>query len=223
MAKLVLVRHGESTSNRDHLFTGWNDVPLTPKGIEQAVIAGTKLKKEHLEFDEIHTSVLSRAIKTANIIADEINQSYLPIYKSWRLNERHYGALRGINKDQARLTYGPKKVADWRRSFHTIPPVLDKPDFDRRYQMVPLDLLPRAESLAISLKRVLIYYEDQLAPKLRQKQNLLLVAHGSTIRVLIKYFDQITGEQLDGVKVGNGSPIVYQFDHDLKVLSKIFL
>lgn len=223
MAKLVLVRHGESTSNRDHLFTGWNDVPLTPKGIEQAVIAGTKLKKEHLEFDEIHTSVLSRAIKTANIIADEINQSYLPIYKSWRLNERHYGALRGINKDQARLTYGPKKVADWRRSFHTIPPVLEKPDFDRRYQMVPLDLLPRAESLAISLKRVLIYYEDQLAPKLRQKQNLLLVAHGSTIRVLIKYFDQITGEQLDGVKVGNGSPIVYQFDHDLKVLSKIFL
>lgn len=223
MAKLVLVRHGESTSNRDHLFTGWNDVPLTPKGIEQAVIAGTKLKKEHLKFDEIHTSVLSRAIKTANIIADEINQSYLPIYKSWRLNERHYGALRGINKDQARLTYGPKKVADWRRSFHTIPPVLDKPDFDRRYQMVPLDLLPRAESLAISLKRVLIYYEDQLAPKLRQKQNLLLVAHGSTIRVLIKYFDQITGEQLDGVKVGNGSPIVYQFDHDLKVLSKIFL
>lgn len=223
MAKLVLVRHGESTSNRDHLFTGWNDVPLTPKGIEQAVIAGTKLKKEHLKFDEIHTSVLSRAIKTANIIADEINQSYLPIYKSWRLNERHYGALRGINKDQARLTYGPKKVADWRRSFHTIPPVLEKPDFDRRYQMVPLDLLPRAESLAISLKRVLIYYEDQLAPKLRQKQNLLLVAHGSTIRVLIKYFDQITGEQLDGVKVGNGSPIVYQFDHDLKVLSKIFL
>lgn len=223
MAKLVLVRHGESTSNRDHLFTGWNDVPLTPKGIEQAVIAGTKLKKEHFKFDEIHTSVLSRAIKTANIIADEINQSYLPIYKSWRLNERHYGALRGINKDQARLTYGPKKVADWRRSFHTIPPVLEKPDFDRRYQMVPLDLLPRAESLAISLKRVLIYYEDQLAPKLRQKQNLLLVAHGSTIRVLIKYFDQITGEQLDGVKVGNGSPIVYQFDHDLKVLSKIFL
>ncbi|MGL5899578.1 MAG: 2,3-bisphosphoglycerate-dependent phosphoglycerate mutase, partial [Lactobacillaceae bacterium] len=110
MAKLVLIRHGESTSNRDHIFTGWNDVPLTTKGIKQAIIAGKKIKKEQLKFSEIHTSLLSRAIKTANIIADEIDQSYLPIYKSWRLNERHYGALRNVNKDQARLIYGTKQV-----------------------------------------------------------------------------------------------------------------
>lgn len=223
MAKLVLIRHGESTSNRDHIFTGWNDVPLTTKGIKQAIIAGKKIKKEQLKFSEIHTSLLSRAIKTANIIADEIDQSYLPIYKSWRLNERHYGALRNVNKDQARLIYGTKQVAAWRRGFHTLPPLLIKPDYDRRYQLIPHDLIPRGESLAMSLKRILIYYEDQLAPKLRQEHNILLVAHGSTIRVLIKYFDQITDEQLDGVKVGNGSPIIYQFDHDLNILSKRFL
>ncbi|BDR57010.1 2,3-bisphosphoglycerate-dependent phosphoglycerate mutase [Xylocopilactobacillus apis] len=223
MNKLVLVRHGESTSNRDNIFTGWNDVSLTEKGIKQAVQAGNKIKDAQIEFSEIHTSLLARAIETAYIIADTIDQSYLPIYKSWRLNERHYGALRGINKNEARKLYGKDKVAQWRRSLYAIPPLLSNPTFDRRYQNVPQDIRPRGESLEMSLKRVLIYFEDDIAPKLRQNQNILLVAHGSTIRVLIKYFDQITGDELDGVKVGNGSPIVYEFNHQLEVVDKEFL
>ncbi|BDR59002.1 2,3-bisphosphoglycerate-dependent phosphoglycerate mutase [Xylocopilactobacillus apicola] len=223
MSKLILIRHGESTSNRDNIFTGWNDVLLTEKGIAQAISAGQKIKNSQIQFSEIHTSVLARAIQTANIIADTIDQSYLPLYKSWRLNERHYGALKGINKDRAREIYGANQVALWRRNFAATPPLLTNPDFDRRYQNVPKDSLPLGESLATSLTRVLVYYEDIIAPKLRTNQDLLLVAHGSTIRVLIKNFDQISGSELDGVKVANGSPIVYEFDHALNVTKKFSL
>lgn len=223
MTKLILVRHGQSTSNRDNVFTGWNDVSLTDIGRQQAIDAGQKIKKTKVEFTEIHTSILARAINTAYLIADEIKQSYIPIFKTWRLNERHYGALKGLNKDTVRHIYGSQKVELWRRSFYSTPPLLEEKNFDRRYQFIPKNSIPRAESLETSLKRVLVYYEDSIAPKIKKDQNILLVAHGSTIRVLIKYFDQITGNELDGVIVDNGSPIVYEFDEKLKVIDKYFI
>ena len=223
MSKIILVRHGESTSNRDNIFTGWNDVPLTKKGFFQATEAGIKIKNSNIEFNEIHTSLLARAIKTAYIIADINGQSYLPIYKSWRLNERHYGALKGINKNKARKIYGADQVELWRRNFDAVPPSLNETSDDRRYDTIPRNILPHCESLAMALDRILVYFQDEMVPKLRKNQNLLLVAHGSTIRVLIKYFDQITGEELDGVIVENGDPIVYHFSKDLNIIDKINL
>lgn len=224
MTKLVLIRHGESIANARNEYTGWSDVPLTKKGIAEAHNAGQILAKQNIKFTDVHTSVLKRAIKTAYIVQDECDISYLPIHKTWRLNERHYGALRGLNKDYTRKIYGPKQVALWRRSYSSVPPKLKRPDTGLRvYQRYPQSILPLAESLKMALHRSVPYYQDHIAPKLIDHHDQLVVAHGSTIRGLIKYLENISDTGIDGVEVGNAQPIVYEFDDKLNIIDKTTL
>ncbi|WP_290033539.1 2,3-bisphosphoglycerate-dependent phosphoglycerate mutase [Ligilactobacillus cholophilus] len=212
MVKLVLLRHGQSIANKKNEYTGWSDVPLTPLGEEQARAAGRLLKSTNIQFSDVHTSILVRVIKTANIVLEEINQLLIPEHKTWRLNERHYGALRGLNKDYTRKIYGKKQVALWRRSYYSIPPKLEQFDDDRRYQNIPHDLLPLSESLEMASNRILPYWNDEIAPRLKQGKNQLVVAHGSSLRALLKYLEKISDEGIDGVEVYNGEPIIYTLD-----------
>lgn len=221
MVKLVLLRHGQSTANLANEYTGWSDSLLTLEGEQQAIKAGNLLNEERIIFSELHTSILTRAIKTANIVLDCINQSNIQIEKTWRLNERHYGALRGLNKQWTREVYGKKEVALWRRSFTTVPPRMDKPDEeDRRYYAYPKSILPLAESLKNASDRIIPYWVDNIAPKLIHQKNQIIVAHGSTLRALIKYIEEISDSEIDGVEVENAIPIVYELDNRLKVISK---
>ncbi|AQW21782.1 phosphoglycerate mutase [Lentilactobacillus curieae] len=219
MAKLVVMRHGQSEANRDNVFTGWSDVPLTELGYEQAHEAGKKIAKLSIPFADVHTSFLKRAIVTANIILDEIDQNYVPIHKTWRLNERHYGALRGRNKDEVKAEVGEQQLKIWRRSFDVVPPKLTKADEEPRYSKIGVQV-PRAESLEMIWNRSLPYWVDQVAPKLLAGKNQLIVAHGSTLRGLIKYLDHISDENITNVEVPNGLPIIYDFDDKLHVISK---
>ncbi|MFC6180287.1 2,3-bisphosphoglycerate-dependent phosphoglycerate mutase [Lactiplantibacillus daowaiensis] len=222
MTELVIVRHGESTANRDNTYTGWSDVPLTTVGVDQARHAGKRLNEAGIQFDAVHTSVLKRAIVTANIILDEIDQLWLPEYKTWRLNERHYGALRGQNKDETRRIYGKAQVQQWRRSFYTVPPLLTPTELsnDRRYTKYGPAVEPRGESLKMAYDRIMPYWIDVIAPQLLQGKNQLVVAHGSTLRALIKYLEHISDTGIDGVEVANGVPIRYEFDNQLNIISK---
>lgn len=220
MVKLVLIRHGESTANKNNEYTGWTDVPLTKSGIKQAHAAGKLLADANIDFTMVHTSMLKRAIVTANIILDETHQNWLPIQKSWRLNERHYGALRGLNKSDTRKVYGSEQVALWRRSFSAVPPLLDHAEYDRRYAINGIMQEPLGESLKMAYNRLIPYWVDQVAPRLLDNQNQLIVAHGSTLRALIKYLENISDDGIDGVEVENGQPIVYQFDDQLKIVTK---
>lgn len=220
VAQLVLVRHGESTANRDNEFTGWTDVPLTGKGQLQARQVGQNLAQHHLLFDDVHTSYLQRAIMTANIVLYEMNQSWVPIYKTWRLNERHYGALRGLNKDAARAKYGVAAVALWRRSYTAVPPLLAETTPDRRY---PLGIEPQGESLAMASQRLLPYWQQVVEPALRAGRNQLIVAHGSTLRALIKYLEGISDADIDGLEIANGDPIYYQVDAQLNYRPRQYL
>lgn len=219
MSFLVITRHGESQANRDNIFTGWNDVDLTAHGVEQAREAAQLILSTGIQFSDAHTSLLKRAIATANLICDSIDQSYVPIHKTWRLNERHYGALRGLNKDVVRKQYGAEQVAIWRRSYAAIPPLLEQHDHDRRYNRLGVQV-PLSESLKMTWERILPYWTHHIAPQLLDGQNQLIVAHGSTLRALIKYLDDIPDDQIDHVEVGNGQPIVYEFDQQLNIISK---
>lgn len=223
MATLVILRHGESVANRDNIFTGWSDVPLTPKGREQARAASQLIAQTGLQFGALHTSMLQRAIVTANLVLEGIDQLYIPEYKSWRLNERHYGALRGHNKDQVRQKFGAEQVKTWRRSFAVVPPLLDHVDQDRRYDRFSRHLEPRGESLEMAYHRLMPYWEDQVAPRLLAGQNQLIVAHGSTLRALIKYLDRVPDADISQVEVANGEPIRYDFDDRLTVVRKTVL
>jgi phosphoglycerate mutase, BPG-dependent, family 1 len=223
LVKLVLIRHGESTANADNIYTGWTDVDLTQLGIKQAHDSAEQLTDLDFHPQAVHTSVLIRAIKTANIICADRDWLDLPMYKSWRLNERHYGALRGHNKNQTRREFGKKQVALWRRDYWTVPPLLTEPDHDRRYANLDPRSLPLGESLAMASQRVLPYYVDRIAPELLLGHDQLVVAHGSTLRVLIKYLERITERGLDGVEVANGEPIVYDLDARLNILTKTVL
>lgn len=218
-----MVRHGESLANKNNEYTGWTDVPLTAKGITEARAAGVVILNTNIQFSQVHTSVLKRAIKTSNIMMEEMNQLWIPIQKNWRLNERHYGALRGLNKDETKRIYGVKQVAQWRRSYTTIPPSLLAPDDDRRYKQRVKRSLPTSESLEMAFKRILPYWQDVIAPELRQGNNQLIVAHGSTLRVLIKYLENISDADIDGVEVPNGVPIWYTLNDDLTIKSKKIL
>ena len=221
MVKLVLLRHGESISNKRNEYTGWSDVPVTPLGESQAHAAGRLLKSENIKFSDVHTSVLMRAIKTANIVLEEIGQLWIPEHKTWRLNERHYGALRGLNKDYTRQKYGKEQVALWRRSYYSVPPKLDKFDDDRRYAHIPHDLLPLSESLEMASARIIPYWADMIAPRLMAGKNQLVVAHGSSLRALLKYIERISDAGIDGVEVYNGEPLIYTLDeHTLNILDK---
>lgn len=224
LVKLVLVRHGESIANANNTYTGWDDVALSPLGIKQAQQAGYKLKKvDNFLPTAIHTSVLSRAIVTANIIADICNFLYLPIYKTWRLNERHYGALRGMNKQISKRVYGTKQVLSWRRGFESIPPLLATPSNDRRYQIGDLKNIPRGESLHQTQNRLMPYYYDHIASKLLLGQDQLVVAHGSSLRALIKKIENINDQDIVKVEVANAEPIIYTLDANLKIIDKNIL
>ncbi|MFD0898572.1 2,3-bisphosphoglycerate-dependent phosphoglycerate mutase [Loigolactobacillus binensis] len=223
MARLVLLRHGESTANRDNVYTGWSDVPLTSAGISEAQRAGQLLLTQNFNFTAVHTSLLQRAIVTANIVMDELNIAAVPLHKTWRLNERHYGALRGQNKELTRQEYGAQQVALWRRSYTTVPPKLTRPDYERRYTRYGYRFEPLAESLAMALKRLVPYWLDHIGPALINGQDQLVVAHGSTIRALIKYLEGISDAGIDGVEVANGQPIVYELDAKLRIKNKTII
>lgn len=223
MATLVILRHGESVANRDHIFTGWSDVPLTAKGRQQAYAAGKLVAQTGLQFGALHTSMLQRAIVTSNIVLDCIDQLAIPEYKSWRLNERHYGALRGQNKDAVRAQVGAQQVMTWRRSFKTVPPLLDHVHQDRRYDQFSPHLEPLGESLEMAYHRLMPYWVDQIAPRLMAGHNQLVVAHGSTLRALIKYLDRVADKDIAKVEVANGEPIRYDFDQRLRILQKTVL
>lgn len=222
MSKLVLMRHGESVANYNHTFTGWSDVSLTETGKKEAREAGRKLNKLNIEFDAAHTSYLKRAIVSENIVLNEINQLWIPQFKTWRLNERHYGALRGKNKKAVRKQVGDSQFMQWRRSFESVPPKLKEVPDLRRYHTAGIEE-PRAESLKMAYQRLVPYWIDEIAPRLMDGKNQLVVAHGSSLRALIKYLEDIDDLGIDGVEVGNAEPIVYTLDDELQILKKEIL
>ncbi len=221
MHKLVMIRHGESTWNRDNRFTGWTDVPLTDTGIEQARQAGRLLKELDSEFDLTFTSVLKRATHTLWHCLDELDRTWLPVMHSWRLNERHYGALQGLNKAETARQYGDAQVLAWRRSYDTPPPALEPQDErserdDPRYARLAPGQVPLTECLKDTVARVLPFWHESLGPAIRSGQRLLVVAHGNSMRALVKYLDGISDADIVGLNIPNGVPLVYELDDDLR-------
>ena len=222
--KLVLIRHGESAWNLENRFTGWKDVDLSPKGIEEAKAAGKILKEMNLTFDVAYTSYLKRAIKTLNTVLEEMDELYIPVYKSWRLNERHYGALQGLNKAETAKKYGDEQVHIWRRSFDIAPPSIDKdseyyPKSDRRYADLPDSEIPLGESLKDTIARVLPYWHSDISKSLQEGKNVIVAAHGNSLRALIKYLLNISNEDILNLNLVTGKPMVFEIDKDLKVIS----
>ncbi|MBP5988400.1 MAG: 2,3-diphosphoglycerate-dependent phosphoglycerate mutase [Proteobacteria bacterium] len=228
MYKLVLIRHGESTWNLENRFTGWTDVGLTPAGVVQAQSAGRLLKAEGYEFDVVYTSVLQRAIWTTWHALHEMDRHWLPVIKSWRLNERHYGALQGLNKAETAKKFGDEQVLVWRRSYDTPPPALEPTDArcergDRRYEKLDSSEVPLTECLKDTVARVLPYWNDTIAPAIRGGQRVLISAHGNSIRALVKYLDGISDDQIVGLNIPNGIPLVYELDASLKPIRSYYL
>lgn len=228
MMKLVLIRHGESEWNKLNLFTGWMDVDLSEKGREEAQNAGRLLKEEGCDFDICYTSYLKRAIHTLNIALDEMDRAWLPVVKTWKLNERHYGALQGLNKSETAEKYGEEQVKIWRRSFDVKPPELD--DNDERsaskqamYRDVNKSLLPRNESLETTIERVIPYFEETIKPDMRAGKRVIIAAHGNSLRALVKYFDKLSDEDIIGVNFPTAVPLVYEFDDDFNVTNHYYL
>lgn len=222
--KLVLIRHGESAWNLENRFTGWKDVDLSPKGMEEAKSAGKILKEMNLVFDVAYTSYLKRAIKTLNIVLEEMDELYIPVYKSWRLNERHYGALQGLNKAETAKKYGDEQVHIWRRSFDIVPPSIDKnseyyPKSDRRYADLADSDIPLGESLKDTIARVLPYWHSDISKSLQEDKNVIVAAHGNSLRALIKYLLNISNEDILNLNLVTGKPMVFEIDKDLKVIS----
>lgn len=226
--KLVLLRHGQSEWNKLNLFTGWKDVDLSEKGIEEAKSAGRKLKEAGIEFDIAYTSYLKRAIKTLNLALEEMDCLYLETVKTWRLNERHYGALQGLNKKETAEKYGDEQVHIWRRSFDIAPPLMDKDDEnsahrDRKYRDFPQDVIPDGESLKLTMERTLPFFMDQIGPSLISGKNVLVAAHGNSLRSITKYIENISDEEITSVEIVTGEPIVYTLDENLKIIKKEIL
>ena len=224
--KLVLCRHGQSDWNLKNLFTGWTDVDLTEQGIEEAVKAGRLFTELGYEFDVAYTSVLKRAIRTLWIILDEMDLMWIPVVRDWRLNERHYGALQGLNKAETAAKYGDEQVHIWRRSYDIPPPELEldddrHPAHDPRYAGV--DNLPATESLATTLARVAPCWNETIAPDLRAGKDVLIAAHGNSLRALVKMLDKVSDEEITGFNIPTGIPLVYDLDDDLNPLSREFL
>ncbi|HFC2368585.1 TPA: 2,3-diphosphoglycerate-dependent phosphoglycerate mutase [Neisseria gonorrhoeae] len=226
--ELVFIRHGQSEWNAKNLFTGWRDVKLSEQGLAEAAAAGKKLKENGYEFDIAFTSVLTRAIKTCNIVLEESDQLFVPQIKTWRLNERHYGRLQGLDKKQTAEKYGDEQVRIWRRSYDTLPPLLDKNDAfsahkDRRYAHLPADVVPDGENLKVTLERVLPFWEDQIAPAILSGKRVLVAAHGNSLRALAKHIEGISDEDIMGLEIPTGQPLVYKLDDNLKVIEKFYL
>jgi 2,3-bisphosphoglycerate-dependent phosphoglycerate mutase len=228
MKKLVLVRHGESVWNQENRFTGWTDVPLSDRGVREATEGGRLLAKEGYTFDVAFTSVLKRAIKTLWIVLEEMDLMWIPVTRNWRLNERHYGALQGLNKSETAAQFGEDQVKIWRRSFDIPPPVLEKsdarfPGHDRRYGDLKPEELPLTESLKDTIARFLPYWHGTLAPAVRSGQRVLIAAHGNSLRALVKYLDNISDDAIIGVNIPTGVPLVYELDDDLKPIKNYYL
>ena len=228
MYKLVLIRHGESTWNLENRFTGWTDVDLTPTGISQAMSAGRLLKAEGYAFDLAYTSVLKRAIHTLWYCLDEMDCTWLPVMKSWRLNERHYGGLQGLNKAETAKQYGDDQVLVWRRSYDTPPPALDASDercerSDRRYARLNPTDIPLTECLKDTVARVVPFWEEALAPAIKSGKRIVIAAHGNSIRALIKYLDGISDQDIVSLNIPNGIPLVYELDENLKPIRHYYL
>ena len=228
MYKLVLIRHGESTWNLENRFTGWTDVDLTPTGVEQAKNAGRLLKAEGYEFDLAYTSVLKRAIRTLWLTLDEMDRTWLPVAKTWRLNERHYGALQGLNKADMAKQYGDDQVLVWRRSYDTPPPALEPTDprcerGDLRYAKVDPKDVPLTECLKDTVARVLPFWNESMAPAIKAGKRIVVAAHGNSIRALVKYLDNISDSDIVGLNIPNGIPLVYELDANLKPIRHYYL
>ncbi|MHC9533543.1 2,3-diphosphoglycerate-dependent phosphoglycerate mutase [Dellaglioa sp. BT-FLS60] len=228
MAKLVFIRHGQSEWNLSNLFTGWVDVNLSEQGVAEAQAAGKKIKEAGIEFDQAYTSVLTRAIKTLHYALEGSDQLWVPEIKSWRLNERHYGALQGQNKAEAAEKFGEDQVLVWRRSYDTLPPLLSATDEgsaanDRRYADLDPKAIPGGENLKVTLERVIPFWEDEIAPKLLEGKNVIVAAHGNSLRALTKYIENISDEDIMGVEMATGEPVVYDLDDKLNIVSKIKL
>jgi 2,3-bisphosphoglycerate-dependent phosphoglycerate mutase len=228
MHKLVLIRHGESTWNLENRFTGWTDVPLTITGIEQAKAAGLLLKQEGWDFDLCYTSVLQRATHTLWHCLDQMDRTWLPVVHSWRLNERHYGALQGLNKAETAKKYGEDQVLLWRRSYDVPPPPLDPNDprserGDPRYARLSPEQIPLTECLKDTVARVLPFWNEAMAPALKSGKRVLVAAHGNSMRALVKYLDGISDSDIVGLNIPNGIPLVYELDANLKPLRHYYL
>ena len=225
---LVLIRHGQSTWNQENRFTGWTDVDLTDTGREEARLAGQQLLAEKYEFDYVYTSVLKRAIRTLWIVLDEMDAMWLPVERAWQLNERHYGALQGLNKAETAEKFGNEQVHIWRRSYATPPPALTEEDprhprFDPRYSKVDPAVLPATESLKLTLDRVMPFWNEKIVPRLQAGEKVLVVAHGNSLRALVKYLDNIADEDITELNIPTGIPLVYALDKDLNVHSRRYL
>jgi 2,3-bisphosphoglycerate-dependent phosphoglycerate mutase len=228
MHKLVLVRHGESQWNRENRFTGWTDVDLSETGVGEARHAGVVLREEGYNFDVAFTSVLKRAIRTLWIVLDEMDLVWIPVHRSWRLNERHYGALQGLNKAETAARCGEDQVHIWRRSFDIAPPELEETDerFPGRspqYARLDPQVLPRGESLKMTIDRFLPYWHDSIVPEIRAGKHALIAAHGNTLRALVKYLDAVSDEEIVGFDIPTGIPLVYELDENLRPLEHRYL
>jgi 2,3-bisphosphoglycerate-dependent phosphoglycerate mutase len=228
MKKIVLLRHGESAWNQENRFTGWKDVDLTAKGVEEARAAGRVLEAGGYDFDFTFTSVLRRAIRTLNIALEEMDRLWLPVEKDWRLNERHYGALQGLNKAETAAKYGEAQVMLWRRSYDVPPPALDPSDErsaarDPRYRSLRPGQVPLSECLKDTVARVVPYWQERIAPRVAAGERILVAAHGNSLRALIKHFDALSDEAIVGVNVPTGIPLVYELDDSLRPLRNYYL
>ncbi len=228
MSLLILLRHGQSAWNLENRFTGWTDVDLTPTGIQQAQDAGRLLRREGYDFDLCFTSVLKRATRTLWHCLDELDRTWLPVHHSWRLNERHYGALQGLNKAETAREYGDQQVLVWRRSYDTPPPALAPTDprcerGDRRYAGLSPEQVPLTECLKDTVARVLPFWNESMAPAIRAGKRVLVAAHGNSIRALVKYLDGISDDDIVGLNIPNGIPLVYELDADLRPIRRAYL
>ena len=226
--ELVFIRHGQSEWNAKNLFTGWRDVPLSEQGLAEAAAAGRKLKEHGYQFDIAFTAVLTRAVKTCNIVLEESGQLFVPQVKTWRLNERHYGALQGLNKQQTAEKYGEEQVRIWRRSYDVLPPLLDRDDEfsahnDRRYAHLPADAVPDGENLKVTLERVLPFWHDQIAPAVLAGRRVLVAAHGNSLRALAKHIERISDADIMALEIPTGQPLVYKLDGNLNMVDKFYL
>jgi 2,3-bisphosphoglycerate-dependent phosphoglycerate mutase len=228
MFKLVLIRHGESTWNQENRFTGWTDVDLNAKGLGEAKAAGQLLKKEGYTFDRSFVSVLKRALRTNWMILDELDELWIPVQLSWRLNERHYGSLQGLNKAETAAKFGEDQVHIWRRSYDVPPPALEKsderfPGHDPRYKDVPEAELPLTECLKDTVDRVLPYWHNEISPAVKRGEKVLVTAHGNTLRALVKYFDNLSEQEVLALNIPTGIPLVYELDDNLRPIRHYYL
>lgn len=228
MYKLVLIRHGQSQWNLENRFTGWVDVDLSERGIKEAKEAAKSLKKEGYTFDIAFTSRLKRAIHTLNYVLDEMDLQWIDVYKTWRLNERHYGALQGLNKSETAAKYGEDQVLIWRRSYDILPPDLDEkdsnhPSLDTKYKNENSNELPSAESLESTAKRFLPYWKEVISKEIKKDKKVLIAAHGNSLRALVQYLDEIPNDDMKDVNIPTGVPLVYELDENLKPIKKYYI